>query len=92
MIESDDDRLAYLQAFGNQYQSSKGPVWGIFSNAYASTLGDVDLEGTAPSLLVRTLDADKLVKDDVIETTPAYRVDRKEPDESRDMTLLVLKL
>jgi len=94
MIESDDDRRAFVNPkdFGAEYQSSKGPIRGVFFNGHSSSFGDTDIEGTSPSLIVRTVDADRFVKDDVIETTPPYRIDHKEVDDSGDMTTLVLRL
>jgi len=57
MIESEADRLAYLQALGEEWSTPAGKLWAIFDNEYAEASGEVDVETRTPVLLCRESDA-----------------------------------
>ena len=89
MIESDADRLTYLQAFGVVASTDRGELLGIFDRDYAAA---DDVEVRVPMLECRTSDVARLK---VAKGTPvmidgsAFTVRRAEP-EGTGMTKLVL--
>lgn len=96
MIESDADRLALIQAVGEQFDTGKPTrMWAIFDEAYLET--DLDRFAVAnrePMLHVRTSDlsAHELVKQSKVTRSDGsdYFVKDFEPD-GTGMTLVRLK-
>lgn len=52
-MESDTDRLVYLQTLGDTATVDGSDVYGIFENDYIEVLG---MESTGPTLMVRAMD------------------------------------
>lgn len=92
-LETDADRLGYLEAFGVCIDTDRGRLWAIFDDAYVSDLDD-DIDGTGPRLSAcRSCDIERLSirKDSVITVGDrSYRVDRVEPD-GTGMSVVILK-
>jgi hypothetical protein len=90
MIESEADRLMYLQAFGVSVSSDRGDLVGIFDAEYVSP---GDIEDAAPMLECRESDVRRLslAKGSVLQINSAtYRVRRHEPD-GTGMSRLILE-
>lgn len=93
MFETDDDRRAYLEAFGVCVRIRGQPLQAIFDNDYLSVGTDgVDVESRAPVLTCAASDVELLDihKGDQVEGLPLpYEVVRHEPD-GTGMSRLIL--
>lgn len=89
MLESDADRAAYLEAFGDDCTCDAGPFRAIFDNGYVLS---GELGETAPALVMTTADVERLGLREGITVTvraKAYRVRRSEPD-GTGMSVVIL--
>ncbi len=94
MFESDADRLAMIKSLGGQLvRAPKGEFWAIFDNGYQdSSMGDVDIESTQPTLTARTIDIEAIFKDTALQIgNDAYRFVKHEPD-GTGMSRVMLRL
>lgn len=93
MFESDADRLAMIQAVGEQFDTGKPTkLWGVFDNAYlASDLERFSVANAEPMIQVRTSDValHELVKQSrlIAADGTEYFVKTLEPD-GTGMTVL----
>jgi hypothetical protein len=90
MLESDTDRLAYLQAVGEPVTINGQPVWAVADNAYVNVL---DLAaGTRPQLIARSSDVAAVVTGaGVVMQGTAYNVAEIQPDGTGMTTLILTK-
>ena len=93
MLESDADRQAYLDAFGDAVSVRGRKFQAIVDLDYQGFSAEgLDFESGSAALMCRTVDVVDLRKDDVIVGLDSpYRVLRLEPDIS-GMTRVVLRL
>lgn len=87
-LETDADRLAMLQAVGEQVTLDGAAVWAVFDNAYAQVLDAVSAQ---PVLQLRSSDAAAVTRaSTVVRGAAGYRVANIEPD-GLGMTTLILE-
>jgi hypothetical protein len=88
-LESDADRLAYLQAVGEQISVNGQTLWAVPDNAYVDVL---DLAaGTRPQAIVRTADVPNIAPGQtVVMQGTQYSVAEIQPD-GTGMTTLILQ-
>lgn len=89
MIESDDDRLAYLESMGEPWSCAKGSFFAIFDRAYLTANG---IEDASPALTARSSDVEALGirKDSALTANgTTYRAVRLEPDGTGITTILL---
>lgn len=93
-LETDDDRLTYLEAFGVPVRIRGQLMQAVFDNDYlGAQAGDLEIESRVPMITCLTSDVERLVivKDDQVDgLDKPYRVDHHEPD-GTGMSRLVLK-
>lgn len=89
MLESDADRLAYLQALGEQITVNGQSLWAVADNAYVDVL---DLAaGTRPQAIVRSSDVPAIAPGQtVVMQGTQYSVAEIQPD-GTGMTTLILR-
>lgn len=88
-LESDADRLSYLQAFGEQITVNAQTLWAVPDNAYIDAL-DI-AAGTRPQAIVRTADVPSIAPGQtVVMQGTQYSVAEIQPD-GTGMTTLILQ-
>jgi hypothetical protein len=88
-LESDADRLSYLQAFGEQITVNTQTLWAVPDNAYIDVL-DI-AAGTRPQAIVRTADVPSIASGQtVVMQGTQYSVAEIQPD-GTGMTTLILQ-
>jgi hypothetical protein len=88
-LETDADRLAMLQAVGEQVTLAGASVWALWSSPYAETLG---VSTRAPAVLVREIDAAGVSQSSqLVRAGITYRVAAVEPDGTGMVTLQLIR-
>lgn len=94
MFESDDDRLALIQALGGQLvRHPDGEFWAILDSDYLEALGGsrAGIDASQLLLTARTSDTKELPKDAVLDIAgEQYRIKRHESD-GTGMSRIVLR-
>lgn len=92
MIESDADRLGYIEAFGVPVSGMDGTFKAIFDDAYAdANPGEAFVESSQPRLTARTVDVKNILSRTTLEVaTVPFVVLSNQPD-GTGMSVLVLE-
>lgn len=94
MLESAADRLALLQAAGEEIEVDEVSVWAIFDDENAQiTVGDMRFQATAPQIICRTTDVADVSQDSTIRVRDTfYRLADLQPEIDGGLTTLRLRL
>ena len=92
MLESDTDRLSYLELLGESATIDGSQLRGIFESTFLDAGVDPGIASSEPEFLARTIDLNGVSQSSVIERENGekYRVREIEPD-GTGMTLLRLR-